>query len=203
MSIGDHLCLTEHQHNFSPLGVYHQENTRLPASMCISAYSFIYSSSTFFMYCCSFSLWVWLYIHGYVHAGDTHVCSGVCIHMESRGKPQVWFFGCHPTFLFYLYSLSLAQVWWNRNITGSLDIDPQGSSSFYFSWWWSQAHVTPTHIRYVNSGDQKQVVMLAQPALSQPSDPPSLSFHTYFITMSLVSRVVRIMLPLSSSLWAS
>lgn len=129
MSIRDHLCLTEHQHNFSPLGVYHQENTRLPASMCISAYSFIYSSSTFFMYCCSFSLWVWLYIHGYVHAGDTHVCSGVCIHMESRGKPQVWFFGCHPTFLFYLYSLSLAQVWWNRNTAGSLDIDPQGSSS--------------------------------------------------------------------------
>lgn len=61
-----------------------------------------------------------------------------------------------------------------------------------------------THIYYyTNSGDRNQIVMFAQPALSQPSDPPSLLFHTYFITMSLVSRVVRIMIPLSPSPWAS
>lgn len=160
--------------------------------MCISAYSFIYSSSTFFMHCCSFSLWVWLCVHGYVHAGDTRVCSGVYTYGIQRETSSVvpWM---SSNLSFYWYSLSLAQVWWNA--TESRDIDLQGSSSFYFPWWWSQTHVTPTHTCYMNSGDRKQVVMLAQPAFSQPSDPPSLYFHTYFITMSPASRVVRIMSP--------
>lgn len=81
MSVRQYLCIKEQPASFVSTRVHNQVNIGLPAKVCISAYSFIYSSSNIlYVYYYSFSWCLWLCVHGYVHAGR-HICSDVCVHM--------------------------------------------------------------------------------------------------------------------------
>lgn len=188
MSIRNHPCLTEHRRNFPPLGVYHQENTRLPASMCISAYSFIYSSLFYLCIVAHF-----LYGYGYVYmvmcVQVTHACVQVCLYTCGIRRetlsmvPQV-----SSNFAFLLIQ-SLLGPGLTKNNRKS-----RHRSTEILLFLLPMTVITSsrphTHVYYyMNSGARNQIVMFVQPALSQASDPPSFLFHTYFITMSLVSRV--------------
>lgn len=188
MNIRDHPCLTEHRRNFSPLG-FTIRKTRDFQPVCVSLLIVLY----ILVALCLCIVAHFLYVYGYVcmvmHVQVTHACVQVCLYTcgiqreTSSMVPRVY-----SNFSFLLIQ-SLLGPGLTKNNRKSRHRST-GILLFLLPMMVTTSSCPHTHMYYyMNSGARNQIVMFAQPALSQPSDPPSLLFNTYFITMSLVSRV--------------